>query len=489
MNGIKLTDLKSLLFSNITTKQTIFKNTFWLSVSLGVSKLLGLLLLIYAARILGAEEYGKFTFALSFVSLFVSFCSFGLPSIIVREFSQNKEKKESFYSVISLQMLLTFLAFIIILGSSFFITQEFYIQKIILTLALFSLINNFIAVFQAFFEAHQKMEYEAWVLILQYLLMFFLGFCVLFWAPSAENLGYAYFYSALIALIFVLFFFNFKIFSLNVKWNFFVWRRFLSMSWPLALSGFLGSIYAYSDSVIMGHLGMLTETGWYNAASKIILASLVPMGLISGSFYPALSRYSYDSREKFQKIWSYQLEIMILLATPLMVGGIILASKIINSFYPADFSPSILTFQILILMAGISFIYRPFYDAMIALNHQAKIFWIALAGALVNIVLNLILIPKFSLYGAAFATVIAYLVILLISIWLTSKFTPIRISYLKLLLILVLAGLSSILMYFLISQPVVYNLNIFISVAAGALIYFVSFFILKKIAKLIYEKI
>lgn len=489
MGVIKFSNLKAFLFNNLTVKQTIFKNAFWLSVSLGISKLLGLFLLIYAARILGAEEYGKFTFALSFVSLFVIFCSFGLPSIIVREFARDKEKKENFYSIISLQTLLTLVAFILILFSSFFITSDAVIQRIILILALFSLINNFIAVFQAFFEAHQKMEYEAWLIILQYLLIFCFGLFVLFRDPSAENLGYAYFFSALIALIFVLLFFYFKISPFKVRWDSFVWKRFLIMSWPLALSGFFGSIYAYSDSVIMGYWGMLAETGWYNAASKIILATLIPMGLISGSFYPALSKYSHDSREKFQKIWCYQLEIMIFLAIPLVVGGVVLASKIINSFYPTDFFPSILTFQILILMAGISFVYRPFYDAMIALNHQTKIFWITLSGALANIILNLILIPKFSLYGAAIATVITNFLILLIVIFLLKKFTFVHIPVLRIFLTFLVSVGAVLLMYFVIRQLLIYSVNIFILTFLAAVAYFFAILVLKIITKPIYEKI
>ena len=61
-------DIKNFLLENIGIKQTILKNTFWLVSAEAVTGLLRLVLLIYAARILGATEYGKFTFAFSFVS-------------------------------------------------------------------------------------------------------------------------------------------------------------------------------------------------------------------------------------------------------------------------------------------------------------------------------------------------------------------------------------------------------------------------------------
>ncbi len=60
---------RRFFLENLGVKQTIFKNTFWLAVAEGVTKFLKLILIIYVARVLGATEYGKFTFA-----LFLSLC-------------------------------------------------------------------------------------------------------------------------------------------------------------------------------------------------------------------------------------------------------------------------------------------------------------------------------------------------------------------------------------------------------------------------------
>jgi len=482
-------DIKALLFNNLSVRQTIFKNTLWLSVSTVVNKLLALVLLIYAARILGAAGYGKFTFALAFVSLLMIFSDFGLSPIVTREFAREKEKKEEFYSIISLKILLAFATFVLILLSAFFIVPGKDTQMIILILAFFLLINSFISICHSFFHARQKMEYEAWFETLQSLMIFGLGLFVLFRFPSVENLSYAYFFSSLVALIFVLLFFHFKIFPLKIRWDFLVWKKFLKMSWPLALIGLFGVIYGYTDSVMLGFWHMLAETGWYNAASKIVMAGLIPMGLIGASFYPALSKFSKESKEKFQKAWNYELEIMILLALPLVVGGMLLAPKIIYSFYSLEFTPSILAFQILILTAGIIFLYRPFYDAMIVLNQQAKTFWITAVGAVVNVILNLILIPRYSLYGAAVATVITNFLILLIIIFYTRKFTFIRFSGLKIFFTLLTSAIASAFMYFVIKQPVIYNINIFPLVLVGTAIYFISFLAFKKYIFRYFEKI
>ena len=448
------TDIKGLLFENKAVKQTIFKNTFWATMGVGINNVLKLILLIYAARILGATEYGKFTFALAFISLFVIIHDFGLSRIITREFSREEEKKEEFHSIISLKILLSFGAFILISIGSCFITSAPDIQKIILILALFSLTNGFISIFYSFFQARQKMEYETLVEVMQVVLMTGLGFFILFKFPSVENLSYVYLFAGLVSLIFVLIFFHLKIFRLRIAWQSSIWKKFLLMSWPLALSGLFGAFYTYIDSVIMGYWGMITETGWYNAAYKIITITLLPMGLISVSFYPVLSKFFKQSKEKLQEVWNNQMEIMILLGAPLITGGITLAPKIIYFLYPSGFDASILAFQILIIMAGLIFFCRPFYDVMIASNQQKKIFFITFFGALINIVLNLILIPKYSLYGAAVATVITYILILTIYFNYTMRFTSIRPFNLKFLFVLIIGNFQYF--YVFCHNPAVY---------------------------------
>jgi len=489
MNIRNLTGIKTLLLENKTIKQTIFKNTFWLTIGTGVGKVFTIALIIYVARILGATEYGKFTFALAFISLFAVIHKFGLSPIIIREFAREEDRRKEFYSVISLKILLSIGTLVLILVSSLFISPDPDIRKIILILALFSLIDSFTTIFYAFFQARQRMEYRALAEIFQAIVMTSIGFFILFRFPSVENISYGYLFAALFGLIFVLIFFHLKVFYLKISWQKSIWQKFLFMSWPLALTSLFGALYTYIDSVMMGYLGMITEVGWYNAAYRIIIAVLIPIGLISGSFYPVLSNLLEQSKEKIQNVWNYQMELMTLLGLPLVIGGIALAPQIIYFIYSTNFEASILAFQILLIMAGFIFLYRPLYDIMLVFNQQKKMFWITLGGALLNIILNLILIPRYSLYGAAVATVITHSAILLIYLRYTTKLTSIYPFNLKFLFTFITASIASMVMYVTVTQSIIYNLHIFFSILTGALIYIISIFVLKEIGKPIYKRV
>jgi len=297
------------------------------------------------------------------------------------------------------------------------------------------------------------------------------------------NLSYGYLFASFIALISILIFFHFKVLPLKISFEKSIWQKFLAMSWPLALAGVFGGIYSQIDSVMMGHLGQITQTGWYNAAYKIVGVTVIPAALIATSFYPVLSKFFKESREKLQRTWNYFTESMIFLAIPIVIGGIALAPRIIDWIYDPSYFPSgketILAFQILIVMAGIAFLQSPFGQMLIVSNQQKKLFWITLSGAVINVILNLILIPKYSLYGAAATTVFTIILTFFLLFKFTSKFTPVKPFNLKFLFSFLGAGLSGAAMYFVISQPQIYNLNIVFSVLIGAVIYGAALFIFK----------
>ncbi len=492
--------LRALLFENQSTNQTIFKNTFWLTVGTTISRILKLILVIYVARTLGATEYGKFTFALAFVSLFLVLSNLGLPTIVTREFSREKERERELYSIFSLKIILSLGALIFILIGSFLITPDETIRKVIWILSLYVLITSFYSIIYGFFDAHQKFEYEALGEIFSAIMVTGLGFLVIFNFLSVENLSYAYLLAGAVSLIFILFIFHTKFLPLKLFWQKEVWRKFLSVSWPLALAGLFTTLYTYIDSTIMGHLNQITQTGWYNASYGLVNVALLPMGLVAGSFFPVLTKFALPLKQgsveelktakvNLQKVWDLYFEIIILLAVPLMIGGIALASKIIGVIYGQGFLPSILAFQILIIMAGIIFLYRPFSEVLTASNQQKKILWAAVLGAIVSVILNLIFIPKFSLYGAAATAALTHLLIFSLLFKFTSRFTLIEPLKLKFLLTALAAFFSGGIMYLTISRPQIFNLHIAFSFLIGAAVYALILLILKKIADVLRLKI
>jgi len=293
-------------------------------------------------------------------------------------------------------------------------------------------------------------------------------------------LSWLYVFSSLFTLVFILLVFNFEFLTFKISYNFQIWKRFLKMSWPVGLVILFSTIYNQIDSVMMGFWGMIDEVGWYNAAYKIVNATMIPATLFFSSFYPVMSATFKKSKEELQKIWNYQIKLISFLSFPILIGGIVFAPKIIEFFYGADFSPSILAFQILIIATTAICLSYPFFQILIVSDNQKKNFKITLLGAIVNVVLNLGLIPQYGLYGAAVATLITAFLMLFIYIYSVAKNTTIEPLNLEVRRGFLKAVLASFVMYVCIVWHIIYDLHVLLGVLIGSIIYCISFFVFNK---------
>ncbi|MDI6734266.1 MAG: oligosaccharide flippase family protein, partial [Patescibacteria group bacterium] len=90
--------IKDFLFKNKSEKQTVIKNSFWLAFGNIAGRLIRAVLIIYAARILGTEGYGIFSYALGLAAFFTIFSDIGLSSLLTRESIKKPEKIAEYFS-------------------------------------------------------------------------------------------------------------------------------------------------------------------------------------------------------------------------------------------------------------------------------------------------------------------------------------------------------------------------------------------------------
>lgn len=463
------------------TKNAVLQNVIWLGLGEGISRLLLLSLMVFAARLLGPEEFGMFSFAFAFVSLCVIFGDFGLPSIVTRELSQEPRQEKEFSSLIILKFLLAGGAFVLMWAGSFLVTVDPIIRNLILVLAVYILTRDFLEIIFAFLHARQRMEYEAIAKVLQAVIVVGIGFFFVSRIPSAEVLSYALLFATVIAaaLISVLFW-VFYLRSPRLRLNFMLWKRALILSWPLGFAMAFGALYIYADSLMLGFFREIVEVGWYNSAFRIMGAAMIPMTFIAASFYPLLSRLFKESQEIFQELWDSQMKIMIILAAPLVIGGFLTASKIVDFFYGVEYAPAVFALQLLIFAAGVHFLYNPYGMALIISGHQKKHLYGTVIVALANIFFNILFIPRFGLYGAGFATIISYFLLLILEAGFVRRFTNIRIWNTVFTRAFVVAITASLVMALVIQQPFLSYVYVPLLIVIGICAYAISSFFLFK---------
>jgi len=270
------------------------------------------------------------------------------------------------------------------------------------------------------------------------------GFVLLSLFPSIVALGYTYLASAVVVLLGTAILAVGRGYPFRLAFDRSIWKRYLAMAAPLALYGMMMGVYSFSDSVMLGAFGQLEETGWYNAALRIVGLAIIPMNFVGPVFLPAMSSALARTDERLQRLFDSQLEIMIFVAFMITSVVFSLGPTIMAVAFTSSFSAGGLALQISIFVAFFQYLWTPYNQVLIVFNQQRKVFLVHLIGAVANLLLNAMLIPVLSLYGASLASVLTQAIVLCLLFGAVSAITPIAISVRRFAATLVSAAVSAV---------------------------------------------
>lgn len=383
------------------------KNTGWVGAGTLIESVCSYIIIILITRHLGVDGLGQYTFLTSFSILFFILADFGLSNLLVKEVSKNEEGATHYLSkIFSLKIFLGLLVFVIYFFVLFFLNKP----DLFLPLVIFGFIALFNQLFRfpkSIFSIKQKGKILS---IVNLTYKFIILLAAIFILPL--------FHSLLLFVLFMLFAAVLRlIISLLIGWGYFSFRfifsfygllPFLKRSFPFILAGLFIIIYSKIDSVMLSFMKDFVVVGWYNAGYNFVqLLTFFPTIFLTFGF-SLFAKYSKNNRilkSLFQNIYYF----VSLFVIPLIAGSWFFADKMISFIYGFSSSEAVLSLKILLLASV--FVYTSnIFGLFIASVHKQQVFAkIAGFGALTNIVLNLILIPFYSLYGAAFATLFTYL--------------------------------------------------------------------------------
>jgi len=171
------------------------------------------------------------------------------------------------------------------------------------------------------------------------------------------------------------------------------------------------------DSVLLGFLRGPSVVGWYNAAYRMLVVGLsVALTYFTGLF-PMLSRLYVQDRDEFRLLVRRTSELWLVFVAPLVVGGTLLAAPVIRFLYGAAYDNSVAPLRILLWSAAFVMLRWVYMDSLRASGHQALDVRCAITSASLNVALNIVLIPRYGMIGAASATVIADVVWFIMSVY------------------------------------------------------------------------
>lgn len=472
--------LKDLLFTNRSVRQTVAKNIFWLSAGQIGGRLFRAAIIIYAARILGAAEYGIFSYALSLAGFFTIFADLGLSPLMTREIAAAKDQPEKqatyFASAFWIKIFLLAITSLLVIFAAPKFSKIEEVVALLPFVAILVFFDNFRDFTFAYFKGVEKMEREAFLVVVMNITIALTGFIILNFYKTAGALLFSYVASVAVVSVAAFYFIKNLIKGAFKYFNKETALRFIHDSWPLAFSGLFGIFMLNIDIVMLGWWRSAEEIGYYSASQRVVQILYILPAILASAIFPAAARFIKQKEDgKTRLLNEKSMTALYLIAIPLAVGGIILAKPIIELLFGKKYLPASASFQILIASLLIQFPGAVLGNLIMAHNQQKKLVSYVIAGSLSNIFFNVLLIPKYGISGAAIATLISQLAYFT-PVWLKIKKLSDFKTFRHLKKIIAGAIIMGIFSYFLNK----FGLNVIINIIVSAGIYFIILYLLKE---------
>ena len=411
----------------MSTVRRVAKNTLvWFFGDI-VGKILSLAFVIYAARYLHAEGYGILSFALAFTGMFGILSDIGFYELIVREVARDKQKAGKYIgNVIILKSFLVAIMFGLLCATINMMNYPSKTVELVLILGISIAIDAFSVAFHAIFHAFERMEFISLGKILKNA-MFLAGVFIIIYG-NMGLLAFAYLY--LIGSLFI-FAYSFTITAMKfARPKFEMDKRFckwlIKEGLPFWASSVFIKIYYDIDKVMLSMMVGDVAVGWYSAAYRLVVTlGFIPTAFIA-SIYPVTSRLFTSSKDSLKFATERAFKYLLIIGIPIGILTTELADKIILSVYGTGYAPSTIALQILVWSEVLIFVNVVFGNLLNSINRQIIITYATAIAAILNVIMNLLLIPKYSFVGASIATVAteAFMFVFVLAYVMRSEYRP-----------------------------------------------------------------
>lgn len=376
-------------------------NVVFNSVAKILSTVLALVAIGFITRYLGTDGFGKYATVLAFFALFGALADLGLSALLAREISRKDASEENIVGkVFTLRLASSTIVFVGALIATPFLPYDYELRLGIVIASAAFLFASASGVLNGLFQKRLIMFRVATVELLGKCLQ--LGLII---AAVSFDWGFG----AIVGALLVYMMWNAGIvilmsrylvpFRLSVDIVF--WKKFLQLSLPVGMISIVSFAYFKMDTILLSVLQGSSDVGIYNAAYKIIENLTFFPAMIAGLVLPLFSRYIFSEPEKFRLVANKTFKVFAASVTPLVVGGFLLAEPLVLLLGGEEFQTAALPLRILIFSLGAIFFGNFFNAILIAGNLQKRLLAALFMIALLNITLNIFLIPLFSFMGAA----------------------------------------------------------------------------------------
>lgn len=450
----------------------IAKNTIFHTLGKFSGSLIGLVIIGFLTRYLGAVGYGYYTTVFAYLFFFSTLGDLGLYLVTLNELGKAGADKIKIYSNIFTMRLVSGILFMAVASILIWFFPYPLIVKLGTLVAALSVLFMMVdQITVTVFQEQMQTKFVAIAEIVGKLLTLILtltlihlqaGFMYVLWAVV---LGF-------LVHFFINIFFARRLLKFSLAFDFEFWQTVFKKSWPIATFMIFSMLYFKADTIILSLYHSARVVGLYGAPYKILEVLIAFPAIFLGLVSPHLARaWSTKNLIDFERIFQKAFDFLSLIVWPLIFGTSVLAKPIINFIAGAQFVESAKILPLLILATGIIFIAHLSTFTVVTLNKQKQMMKYYLVAAISALALYFIFIPPYSYWAAAAVTVLIEFFILATSWLMVKKETHMHINFIN--------NLKALLASLIMAAAIwLANFSLLPSVLLGILVYAGSSYVL-----------
>ena len=392
----KKRDLASRFIGN--TGWMMFKNIYSMLVSLIVGSL--------SARYLGPSNYGLISYASSIISFFTTVSKLGMDTVVVAEIVRKPEKEGSYLgSALVMRLITSILSFFAIWGLMLVLEPGNTLLIVVTILQAIAIVFQTTEVLYYWFQARLEMKYVTIAGVLALTVTGIWRISLLANEATVQWFAFSSSISALVSGISIVYFYLRKS-KVKLSVSLPDCKFILSRSAPFIVNGLAVTLYTQLDRIMLGRVVSETAVGYYSAASTIaVMWEFVPTA-ITNSARPLLVSMYEKGRAKFE--YNYKMILVGISLLGLLVGVFftVFAKLIVYILYGEAYYSAIPALSILIWSTSFAMIGTARGIWIVSENKNKYPMYFTLSGAILNAVLNAMVIPTFGVTGASVTTLV-----------------------------------------------------------------------------------
>jgi PST family polysaccharide transporter len=386
--------------------QASSKNVIWLFFDKIFRLGLGLIVGVLVARYLGPGLFGKWNYAIAFISLVSAIATLGLDQIVVKHLlDKNEEEHVLLGTAFYLRLIGSFISTVVVVCYFLFFKND----TILLFVAVLTAFNLWFQAFDVIDLKNQSMlqsrktvvvKNSAFALIsVMRLLFVYLEYSLI----SFVILGLIEFTLGALGLIIYYGIDNLKKWRFNIDFC----TVLLKQAWPLILSGIIIMMYMRIDQIMIGEIIGDKGVGLYSVSTRFTELWYFIPSIFATSFFPKLVEKFNINKSNYYDVCLKMLKLLFVISFSIAIFFTFFSSFIINLLYGKEYIMSVFALQISI-WTGIFVFWGVAAGNMLVIENLNKHNLIkSIQGLVLNLGLNLVLIPQYGINGAAIATLIS----------------------------------------------------------------------------------